>query len=393
VSETVLLTLGRLPKALDIARALAAAGCRVIVAEPFKRHLTGASRAVARSVVVHSPVDDHERYLTELQRVIEEEGVRLVVPVSEEILFAAALRDRLPEGVRLFAMPFATLRALHDKHSFIGVCAAAGVAAPQTRALDAPDAQALADAGPTVVKPVASCSGRGVQFLERGARLPRVTEPCIVQEFCAGQVLSTFSVARQGKVLLTVTYRGAVMQGTVAVCFERIDTPPPVAEWVDRFVGHCEFDGFISFDLVQQVDGQVRGIECNPRATSGIHFVAPEGLAAAILHPEQTPSLRYREARLLQQFYPCLTETQKSMFTERFSRNLNFLRRARDVTWSLRDPWPWLSMPLSSWTIIEQALRRGCTFGEVAMIDMAWTGGSARGGGPRVAAAQTPDVK
>ncbi|NDE02006.1 MAG: hypothetical protein EBZ91_09740, partial [Gammaproteobacteria bacterium] len=93
------------------------------------------------------------------------------------------------------------------------------------------------------------------------------------------------------------------------------------------------------------------------------------------------------------QFYPCLTETQKSMFTERFSRNLNFLRRARDVTWSLRDPWPWLSMPLSSWTIIEQALRRGCTFGEVAMIDMAWTGGSARGGGTRVAAAQTPDVK
>ena len=393
MSQTVLLTLGRLPKALEMARALAAAGCRVIVAEPFKRHLTGASRAVARSVVVHSPVDDHERYLADLLRIIDEEGVQLVVPVSEEILFAAALRERVPEGVRVFSMPLATLRVLHDKHSFVGVCAAAGVAAPQTRALDAPDAQALADAGPTVVKPVASCSGRGVQFLERGARLPRVDEPCIVQEFCRGQVLSTFSVARQGRVLLPVTYRGAVMQGTVAVCFERIDTPPEVAEWVERFVGHCEFDGFVSFDLVQQVDGRVRGIECNPRATSGIHFVAPEGLAAAILHPEQLPTLRYRGERLLQQFYPCLTETQKSMFTERFARNLHFLRRARDVTWSLRDPWPWLSMPLTSWTIIEQALRRGCTFGEVAMLDMAWTGGPAGDAGKRVAAIQTADVK
>jgi hypothetical protein len=194
-------------------------------------------------------------------------------------------------------------------------------------------------------------------------------------------------------VLLTVTYRGAVMQGTVAVCFERIDTPPEVAEWVERFVGHCEFDGFVSFDLVQQADGRVRGIECNPRATSGIHFVAPEGLAAAILHPEQLPTLRCRGERLLQQFYPCLTETQKSMFTERFARNLHFLRRARDVTWSLRDPWPWLSMPLTSWTIIEQALRRGCTFGEVAMLDMAWTGGPAGDAGKRVAAIQTPDVK
>lgn len=393
MSETVLLTLGRLPKALEIARALAAAGCRVIVAEPFKRHLTGASRAVARSVVVHSPVDNHERYLTDLQRVIEAEGVGLVVPVSEEILFAAALRERLSERVRVFSMPFAALRALHDKHSFIGVCAAAGVAAPHTHALDEPGAQALADAGPTVVKPVASCSGRGVQFLERGARLPRVTEPCIVQEFCAGEVLSTFSVARHGRVLLTVTYRGAVMQGTVAVCFERIDTPPLVAQWVDRFVAHCGFDGFISFDLVQQDDGQVRGIECNPRATSGIHFVDPAGLAAAILHPEQPSTLRYREARLLQQFYPCLTETQKSMFTERFAQNFRYLRRAPDVTWSMRDPWPWLSMPLSSWTIIEQAMRRGCTFGEVAMLDMAWTGTPVHAGNPRVAAAQTPDVK
>jgi predicted ATP-grasp superfamily ATP-dependent carboligase len=393
MSQTVLLTLGRLPKALEIARALAAAGCRVIVAEPYKRHLTGASRAVARSVVVHSPVADHERYLVDLLRIIEEEGVRLVVPVSEEILFAAALRERVPEGVRVFCMSVTALRALHDKHSFVAVCAAAGVAAPQTRALDAPDAQALADAGPTVVKPVASCSGRGVQFLEWGDPLPRVAEACIVQEFCAGQVLSTFSVARQGRVLLTVTYRGAVMQGTVAVCFERIDTPQQVAEWVERFVGHCEFDGFVSFDLVQQDDGRVRGIECNPRVTSGIHFVAPEGLAASILHPEQVPTLRYREERLLQQFYPCLTETQKSMFTERFARNFRFLRRASDVTWSLRDPWPWLSMPLTSWTIIEQALRRGCTFGEVAMLDMAWTGGPAVGSGKRVAAVQTPDVK
>jgi len=32
MSQTVLLTLGRLPKALEMARALAAAGCRVIVA-------------------------------------------------------------------------------------------------------------------------------------------------------------------------------------------------------------------------------------------------------------------------------------------------------------------------------------------------------------------------
>ena len=63
VDRTVLLTLGRLPKALELARALHAAGCRVVVAEPFRRHLTGASRQVARSVQVTSPVIDREAYL------------------------------------------------------------------------------------------------------------------------------------------------------------------------------------------------------------------------------------------------------------------------------------------------------------------------------------------
>ena len=46
--KTVLLTLGRLPKALELARALRAAGARVLVAEPFAKHLTGTSRAVER---------------------------------------------------------------------------------------------------------------------------------------------------------------------------------------------------------------------------------------------------------------------------------------------------------------------------------------------------------
>ena len=39
MTRTALLTLGRLPKGLDLARALAAEGWRVVVAEPFGWHL------------------------------------------------------------------------------------------------------------------------------------------------------------------------------------------------------------------------------------------------------------------------------------------------------------------------------------------------------------------
>ena len=371
---TVLLTLGRLPKALEVARALHAAGCRVIVAEPFASHLTGASRSIARSVAVSSPVADREAYLRELVALVAEEGVELVLPVSEEILFASLLRGRLPAGVRLAAMPHEALLALHDKGSFVEVCAAAGVAAPATARLGGAQAAALAQAGPCVVKPVFSCSGRGVEFLEAGALLPQRPEPCIVQRFCPGRLLSTFSIARAGETRLTVTYRGAVMQGSVAVCFERIDTPPAVDAWVRGFIRHVGFDGFVSFDLVEDAAGAISGIECNPRATSGIHFVEPADLAAALLEPANDGPLRCRPQRFMQQFYPCLTETQRTMFgAGPFRRNLGHLLRARDVTWSPRDPWPLLSMPVTAWPIIAESLRRRCTFGEVAMLDLAWT--------------------
>jgi hypothetical protein len=161
------------------------------------------------------------------------------------------------------------------------------------------------------------------------------------------------------------------MQGTVAVCFERIDVPAEVDAWIRRFVAHTNWDGFISFDLIIDEAGIVHGIECNPRATSGIHFIEPSGLAQAILDPMAADRPTFRPERLSQQFFPCLTETQKSVFTARFRHNLRCLREAREVTWQASDPWPFLGMPVTAWNIIALASKKGMTFGEVAMLDFA----------------------
>ncbi|MGA0735256.1 MAG: ATP-grasp domain-containing protein [Steroidobacteraceae bacterium] len=370
--STILLTLGRLPKALELARALHAAGCRVLVAEPFERHLTGASRAVARSFVVPAPASDPEAYLRALTDIVRREGVDLVLPVSEEILHVAALRERLPSSVRVASMPLSALLSVYDKQAFVLRCREAGLAAPETSSLGDPSAAELENAAATVVKPRYSCSGRGVQFLDRSAVLPQVDEPAIVQAFVRGELLSTFGFARHGRLHSTVVYRAAVLQGTVAVCCERLDLTSAVEEWISRFVAHTQFDGFVSFDLMQDADGVVWGIECNPRTTSGIHFVEPTDLAASVLQPDQCPPWRFKAGRLRQQFYPCLTETQASMFTSRFGQNLRYLSRADDVSWRFDDPWPFIGMPWTSWPIIERAMKARCTFGEVAMRDFDW---------------------
>ncbi|MBM4233891.1 MAG: ATP-grasp domain-containing protein [Gammaproteobacteria bacterium] len=370
---TALLTLGRLPKALEVARALHGVGVRVLVAEPFERHLSGVSKAVAQSFRVTTPAVDGQRYLDDLQALVVAHQVDLLVPISEEIVHVSALHGALPASCRLLSMSQAEILAVHDKRRFIETCAAAGVSAPQSYPSEHAGARELAAQFDYVLKPTSSCSGRGVRFFNAGDPVPAVTERSIVQRLLRGELVSSFSIARAGEVRLTVLYRGAVMQGTVAVCFERIDAPPAVDQWIRRFVAHTQFDGFISFDLMIDAEGQVHGIECNPRATSGIHFVEPRSLAAALLEPQTAPPPALRTARFAQQFYPCLTETQKSMFTRQFRRNLQCLLQAREVTWEAKDPWPFIVMPYTAWNIIALAASKRMTFGEVAMLDFAWS--------------------
>lgn len=374
---TVLLTLGRLPKALDLARAFHAAGWRVVVAEPFRRHLAGASKAVACSHVVTPPATDREAYLQDLLRVVAEEQVDLVLPVSEEVLHVAALHGRLPARTRLFAMPPEVVLAAHDKGAFAAQARAWGLAVPRTHPLGSEEAAALAACQDVVVKPLHACSGSGMRRLARGAALPAPdpAAPAIVQAMIAGPERSTCSLVHEGVVSGTVVYQPVVQSGSVSIAFERVEDPL-IEAFVRDYAAATRWTGFLAFDFMLDEEGRPWAIECNPRTTSGLHFFAAEDLAPAVSDPAHP--LRFRPERRLQQFYSCLTETQLSLFRGGgFARNLRTLLRTRDVTWSRRDPKPFLTMTATSWPIIREAIMRRATFGQVAMLDFAWPGGVA----------------
>jgi len=124
VSRTVLITVGRMPKGLDLARGFAAEGCRVVVADPYRWHVARLSRAVAATHRTVAPAREPDRYLEQLSDIVARERVELVVPVSEETMHVVRLGDRLPAGTRLFAGPAALVHTLHDKWRFNRLAAA-----------------------------------------------------------------------------------------------------------------------------------------------------------------------------------------------------------------------------------------------------------------------------
>jgi len=372
---TVLLTLGRLPKALDLARGFSRAGCRVLVADPFGWTLTGASRHVEREFAVPAPVAGKAAYAAALARIVADERVDLVVPVSEETMHVAHARERFDPAVRVFTMPPDRVIALHDKGRFAAAARALGLGVPDTRALGSREALDLARGGDVVVKPVFSCSGRGVRIVRSGTALPEPepAAPAVVQRFVAGQEYSSCTLARQGRVVATMVYRGRVMAGTVAINFEREESPA-INQWIETFVTAAGWDGFIAFDFIVDQAGTVWGIECNPRATSGLHFWEPEDVARAVLDPAGTSTVRVRPQRHLQQFYSCLTEAQLAMFRRKgFRDQVGRLFSTRDVSWEWSDPWPFVSMMFTSWPILRMAMAERVPFGEVAARDVSWT--------------------
>ena len=372
-TNTVLLTLGRLPKALDLARGFALEGWRVVVAEPYPRHLCGASRSVVKSVAIPPPAAGKRAYLEALARVARDKGASLIIPVSEEATHVAHLPPFLPPTTRVLSMPPDCMLALHHKGRFVEVMRALDIPVPETAPLGSDAALRLVAAGRVVVKPVHSCSGRGVRVVEQGARLPAEDAPAVVQRFIAGEEFSSCTLAHEGRVLGTAIYRGVQFGGTVAIAFERVDHPA-IEAWITRAVAGLGWSGFISFDLRVDADGTPYGIECNPRTTSGLHFLEPRDVARAIIAPDTAQPIRFRPVTRLQQFWSCLTETQLSLFRRNggFARNFRNLLTTPDATWHRRDPWPLLSMPYTAWPIMRLAAQRRVPFGEVATLDVGW---------------------
>jgi SAM-dependent methyltransferase len=360
-----------------LARALNSAGCRVIVAEPFRWHLCRVSRAVSACYRVTAPNTDRDGYRRELLAIIEREQVDLLFPVSEEALHVAALADELPPHCRLFSAPLGTLLELHDKLRFARLAREHGLAVPDTELADSAAGRALCAGGASVAKPSHACSGIGLQFLAAGEQPAEGGAGLLVQRAVGGDHISTLSLLMGGKERARVAYRGTVFAGTVAICFERVEGHRAVDAWLDAFfAAQPGLDGFIAFDVIVDDAGTAWAIECNPRVTSGIHFLDTQSLGTALISddPNAMPSPVTRASGThFQWAYSPLTEAYRALFTPReFGRRMRELWRAADVVWSRRDPLPFLLMTPLSIEILWPALTSRQTLGEATQRDIAW---------------------
>ncbi len=220
--ETVLVTDGDQRAALAIVRSLGRAGYRCLVCSGSGRSLAGASRYARRELRVPDPAASPGDYAAAVAAAVQEEGVDLVVPVTEAALLALLpIRDRLE--ARLPFPELSSVRAICDKARVLDMAARLGIRVPaQTTVMARGEDPGPGTPLPAVLKPTrsvytASDGQRGKvgvrwvrtrQELEAGlAAYPEAAFPVLIQQPVTGPGIGLFVLLHEGRALARFAHR------------------------------------------------------------------------------------------------------------------------------------------------------------------------------------------
>lgn len=284
----VLILGGRAPAALDHARRFAHQGWTVCIADSIPCQISGASKAVKATLRIAPPRHAPAQFTADLQRIVRDHAIDLVVPTCEEVFFVSRYRHHLPAHVRVLAEDFAKLRAVHSKWQFLTLAQNCGADVPvSARVQTLDEARAWAAGRPMVLKPEFSRFGVHVRLYRNG--IPDDAPPLadlgawVAQTLVRGQEFCSYSVVDRGRLLAHALYRPDWRMSTSASFYfapVRIDA---IRTFVANFARKLDFTGQLSFDWIQQADGRVSPLECNPRTTSGCHLFGPDDALPAAL--------------------------------------------------------------------------------------------------------------
>lgn len=304
--QNILVSGGKMTKALQLARSFHAAGHRVILIEGHKYWLSGHrfSNAVSRFYTIPAPQDDPEGYTQALLEIVKQEKIDVYVPVSSPVAsyYDSLAKSALSEYCEVFHFDADITKMLDDKFAFTDQARSLGLSVPKSFKITDPEQVINFDFSKEtrkyILKSISYDSVRRLNLTKLPCDTPEETaafvkslpispeKPWIMQEFIPGKELCTHSTVRDGELRLHCCSNSSAFQ----INYENVENPQ-IREWVQHFVKSLGLTGQVSLDLIQAEDATVYAIECNPRTHSAITmFYNHPGVAEAYLGKTPLPA-------------------------------------------------------------------------------------------------------
>ena len=355
--KNILITGGKMTKALQLARSFHAAGHRVVLIETEKYWLTGHqfSKAVDKFYIVPTPKTDPDAFTQALLEIVQKEHINIVIPVTSPIesYYCSYVKPILSQHCEVFHFDLDVTKLLDDKFALSEKARSLGLTTPKTSIIT--DIQQVLDFDfdrQYILKSIAYDSVHRLDMTKYPLHSKEAMKahlsslpiskknPWIMQEFIAGQEYCTHSTVRNGEMKLHCCSKSSAFQ----VNYEQIDHPA-IQEWVTKFVKALNLTGQISFDFIEREDGTVYAIECNPRTHSAITmFYNHPNVADAylsqnpFLEPIQPLPTSKPTYWIYHEIWRLITARSLPQFRER----LQIIRDGKDAILQINDPLPFL---------------------------------------------------
>jgi predicted ATP-grasp superfamily ATP-dependent carboligase len=387
MSKRILLTGGVTFAAMDLARLFARQGHEVYLADNAVFPVTRFSKCVKRYIRVPKARFRSREYVAALLSIISEEQINVFIPTYEEIFYVARSADRFPPDCIIWADTFGTLDMLHNKWTFVEHAKSIGLQTPKTEQVYSRQqlVSRLATVSEKVVlKPVYSRFASQTFVWNRGEKLPASirpteTQPWVLQEFIEGRHLCTYSLVQKGRVLAHCTYPSQQQWGIGSSTVFEYKNDSKVQNWVELFAAQTGFTGQVGFDFIETTSGVLYPIECNPRATSGVHLFnkTPELVGqflgdpkGGIVFPSGT-EVRSAKFWLLVRLIRLIFCNQP---VREWKTTWHFLHRSGDVSCEKEDLWPLVGQMISLGESLIKSVRLGILPRDIVTHDCGYNG-------------------
>jgi len=321
----ILITCPRAPVSIEWIRIFSRAGHDVTLVDSVSFPIAKYYKKT-KFVKVASPRLEFEQYKEDMTKLITKTD--WIIPNCEDIFFLAQVRDEI-ESDALFFMPESSLLfTMHHKFDFSKQLNE-HVKFPSTKLLT--EKSEIEFDEKTIIKPVYSRFGKSVIRNVTPTTIEdiEVTEayPWVQQERIVGEAICNYALILNGEVLAHVAYRPKyLLNGAAATYFEPC-VDERLEKFTEKFAKESNYTGQVAFDFID--DGaNLYVLECNPRATSGLHILS-EGLAfqnETFVYTKKSQSSAYRVGSTLYALFGL-----KALFSGELKQLNRDFKRAKDV--------------------------------------------------------------
>ncbi len=380
--QNVLITGARAPVTLHLSRLFQKKGIKVFLADSISYPISKASNSVSKFFLLPSPKFKYKDFVQRVNHIINTCNIDLIIPTCEETFYLSMAKDAIKCAV--FTDNLSTLQLLHNKFEFITYANQKGLKTPFTITTDNPTRvqQAIKHLGINhlVLKPIYSRFSDHILFVSKQDVLTdnsQLLHPgWIAQQHIEGSQFCSYSIAQKGKVLAHTVYKTEFTAGigaTVAFSHQHI---PAIYTFVSTLVEKLGFTGQIAFDFIEDANGEFYPIECNPRATSGLHLFSEEIVDtiigniyedSTVLTPLDNTKYAIKLALLIYgssywKSYKTYKKWNKTLFSH------------SDIVYDKQDKRPFYYQFYSMYKIWRASKKNQCSLLEQTTYDISWDG-------------------